>query len=120
MADPGLVHTRVVPAGGNELVVCSKLDDCTVVDNGNSIGLHGGCETVGDDDRRAPFEQHIECVFDFGLGLKVKIRGRFVEDQHSGLGKKSSSQGEELSLAGGQRCASFMHRGVDRLRKSGH
>ena len=74
VAVPGLDHRCVPAARRHQVGVGAELDDLTVVDDGDAVGAHGGGEAVGDEDRRAALEEHIERLPD-GIHTPCHERG---------------------------------------------
>ncbi len=61
---PGVVHQGVAAAEGDKFVVRTQLHDLARIDDGNPVGTASGCKSVGDDDGRSSFEDHVERLLD--------------------------------------------------------
>ena len=66
----------------------SRAPHAAVVDHRDAIGPHGGGEAVGDDDRGASLQHHVESLLD-PCSTEVEVRGRLVEHEHPGRARKA-------------------------------
>ena len=93
------------------------LHDVAVVDDGDGIGVHDRAEAVGDDDRRAAFQNVLQGGLDGGFRLGVEAGGRFVENQHLRIAQDRTRQRDALFLAAGETDAAFADERVVFVRK---
>ena len=52
-----------------------------------------------DDDAGAPTHQHLECLLDEAFRLRIKCRGRLVEDQNRRVGEERTRDCDTLAFA---------------------
>ena len=74
-------------------------DDCSVIDNNDTIKFCDGAQTVGDDDARAVLHQIVECVLDKFLALAIKRTCRFIKYQDRGIFQYRAGNRNALPLA---------------------
>src|SRR5690349_1251229 len=55
-------------------------------------------QTVGDDQRRAPFHQPLDRIADEDFGLRINRAGRFVEYQHARVEGQRAGKADQLLL----------------------
>ncbi len=74
------------------------LDDETVLEHDDQIGVSDRRETVGDDERRPALEQQVQRMLDLPLGADVDGARRLVEDQDPRVGEEGARERDQLSL----------------------
>ena len=62
------------------------LDDVTVLDDENDVGVLNGRKAMGNDKAGATLHEALHGRLDLYLGARVDVGGRLVEDEHRGLG----------------------------------
>ena len=74
------------------------LGDLAVLQNKDEVCILNGGKTVRDDEAGTVLYQFIQRFLDLDLCAGIDIGGRFVEDQHRGIGKHRTGNGDELAL----------------------
>lgn len=82
--------------------VAPPLDDPSLVQDDDLVGLDDGREPVRDDERRAPAYGGREVPLDLLLGGRVERGCRLVEDDQAAVLEHGSREGDTLLLATGQ------------------
>ena len=72
---------------GEQLVVRAALDDLTIFQHHDGVGVADGGETVRDDKGGTVGHQAIHAVLDVPLGARVDRGGRLIEDENRRLGE---------------------------------
>ena len=75
------------------------LDDLSVFEHDDQVGVPNRGETVRDDERRPPGEEEAQRLLDLPLRADVHRRGRLVEDQDARVGEQRPRERDELALA---------------------
>lgn len=75
------------------------LDDVTVVEDDDLVGIADGTEAVGNDEGGASLHDGVHTSLYQLFGTGVDTGGRLVEDQDGGIGNGSTGNGKELALA---------------------
>ena len=88
-----------------------------IVHHRNLIGTTHRCEAVRDDDHRTTGHQLLQCMLDVSFSTRVKIRRRFIENQHSRVDQCGASQCDQLALTCGEPRAAFTNFGVETFRE---
>jgi hypothetical protein len=94
------------------------LDDTTVVEDDDLVGVFHGTEPVGNNKAGAAGEEFLQRMLDEAFGLWVDRAGGLVKDQDSRLGDHGPGNGNHLSLSATQTPAPFPDFGVIALRES--
>ncbi len=95
------VEPGVKAAPADQLLVPAALDDLSLLQHEDLVGLPDRGDALGDDDRRHALAASAEPTPDLALGDRVHGRGRVVEDEDLGLDEERPGQGEPLALAAG-------------------
>ena len=82
----------------DELVVGPTLDDASLFQDHDTVGVLDRGQTVGDDEGGAPFHQRIHSRLHEGFGSGVDGRSSLVQDQYRRISHSCPGNGEELSL----------------------
>ena len=93
------------PPAAEQLRVGAVLDDLSVVEHDDPLGMPHARETMRDQDRRQPARQLEEAVEQLGFGTDVEMRRGLVENEHrraSFDGVHRSRECDPLPLATGQ------------------
>ena len=64
VSDPCVIHLGVAAAKSDKFIVCPQFHNFAGINDGDSVGTASRCETMGDDDSRSSFENHVECLLD--------------------------------------------------------
>ena len=83
----------------------------------DTVGNRHGRESVRDDDGRAVGEERLQSALHEPFTGDVEGRGRFVEDEHGGVGEKRPRKREQLALARREPTAALVDIGVVTLGK---
>ncbi len=105
---PVAVERRVEPSRLHELVVRALLDDLSVLEHDDQVGVADRRESVRDDERGAVGEQQPQGRVDLSFGADVDRRGRLVEDQDSRICQERPRERDELSLAEREAGSAFL------------
>jgi hypothetical protein len=81
--------------------VGALLDDLSLLEYADEVGVADGGESVGDDEGGASFQEAIHVALDHALGFAVQGACRFVEDQHRGFVVERLGDRHALRLAAG-------------------
>lgn len=90
----------------------AALDDVTVVQDEDLVGVGDRAEPVGDDQDGAPARQLGQPVLHGGLRFGVGESGGLVEDQDRGVGEQRAGDAHPLRLPAGQQRVLPHHRAV--------
>ena len=74
------------------------LDDVSVLEHDDQVGVANRREPVGNDECRASCEQRPEAALDPSFGLDVDARRRLVENEKHRLGEKRTGERDQLPL----------------------
>ena len=83
------------------------VDDAAGVHDHDAVGELDGAEAVGDDDGGAALGEFAQGGLDLLLGLGVDLTGGLIEDEDRRVAVNRPGDGQSLSLAAGERRASF-------------
>ena len=75
------------------------LDDVTVVEDDDLVGITDGGEAVGDDEGGAPLHDGVHALLHQLLSAGVDRGGRLVKDEDGGIGDSGTGDGKELALS---------------------
>jgi len=105
----------------DELLVVALLDDLTVLENHNLVGILDGTESVGNDDDglASLVNQLIESSLDLEFRLSVKGRSSFIKENDVRVANESSGNSHSLLLASRETHSSFSYNGVVAFREDG-
>ena len=81
----------------------AALDEFSVMENENQIGVGDGAETMGHCNRGPARDQLAQCGLHFCLDLAVDGTGRFVENEQGRVGGDCAGEGQQLPLANADR-----------------
>ena len=113
----GARELRIETGGRDELGVRAALDDPAFLQHEDQIGAQHGGQPVRDHDRRPAGERALERGLHRGLGIRVEVRGRFVEHHEVGRLQEQPRNGEALLLTAGETVAALADHGVEAVRK---
>ncbi len=77
------------------------LGDLTVLQNEDEVCILNGGKTVRDDKAGSVLHQLTKRFLNLDLRAGVNVRGRFVENEHRGIGEHRAGDGDELALTFG-------------------
>ena len=77
----------------------SLLDDPTLGEDEDTVGVADGGEAVGDDEGGATLHEALEGFVDEALGLAVEGGGGFVEEEDFRICEDGAGNGDALALA---------------------
>src|SRR6476646_11073084 len=83
-------------AAGEKLLVRALLDNLTMVEHDDVVGVDHGGETMGDDERRALARDPLQRVLDLLLSVAVERRGRLVEHEDGRRFEDGAGDGHAL------------------------
>ena len=87
-----------------KLLVLPSLNNLSVFQNDNGVGIAHGGEPVGDDKYRPSLHQLIHTLFNQGLRPGIDAGGGFIQNQHRRVGHRRPGDGQQLPLALGKIC----------------
>ena len=87
---------------GLDVANASLLDEATVVEDEDAVGVPDGREAVRDHERRAARRERLQRAQDRRLGARVDRARRFVEDQERGVREPRAHEADDLALALGE------------------
>ena len=96
----------------------TALNDASVVQHHDSVGVFHSAQPVCDDKHRAARHQRVHAPLYNGLGAGVDGAGRLVQDHHGRVRHRRTGNGQQLSLALGQACAVAAQRRIIALRQA--
>ena len=76
------------------------------------VGARGEAGGVGGDDYRAAMAERHDAVNDPGLGFRIEMRRRFVEEHKPRIAQVNPRQCDSLQLAAGKALAAFAESGL--------
>src|SRR2546423_3932396 len=106
---PVSVERRVQAPLFHQLVMAALLDDLSLLEHDDQVGVANRRQAVGDDECRPSGEEKPERLLDLPLGADVDGRGRLVQDQNSRVGEERASEGDQLALAERESAPAFLH-----------
>jgi hypothetical protein len=74
------------------------LDDSSVLERHNPVGVADGGQPMGDEERGAAFHEPSQRLQQEPLGPRVQGAGRLVQDQDGRIPEKGPGDGQTLSL----------------------
>lgn len=83
----------------NELIMRSALDDASLLEYHDAVGIAHRREPVGDHERRAAAHEAVHAVLHDALRARIDRARCLVEDQHGRIGDRGPSDREKLPLA---------------------
>ena len=92
---------------GHQLVVGAFLDDPTVVEHHDAVGVADGRQAVGDHQRRAAAQRFVERGLHVRLVLVVEVAGGLVEDHDDRVLQQQPGDRQALLLAAAQPVAAL-------------
>src|SRR5581483_1451844 len=104
-----LVKLVVNASLGQELLVRAHLANLAFVHDEDLVSTLDGGEPVGNDERRAAFDEPRQSRTDAELRLSVDARRGLVEDEDLWIVSQRASEGDELFLSGGERAAALVN-----------
>ena len=99
-----------------QLGVRAGLDNFSVVEHHNQIGVQDGRKPVRNANRGAALHQFVERRLHGALGFGVERAGGFVEDENWSVFQNGAGDGEALALAAGKGNAFLADDGVEARR----
>ena len=78
--------------------MAAALDDFTINNDKDLIGIANRAQSVGDHETCATFHKPKHCLLNCFLGASVDATRRFVEDEDGGIGEDGASDCQELTL----------------------
>ena len=93
--------------------VSASFDDIAVVEHHYQVGAYRTTQAMGDQKNRSPFHQALHRFMDQVFRFRIDRRGRFVEDNNSGVLKESAREREPLALSAGNFHSALSDHGVD-------
>jgi hypothetical protein len=97
--------------------VGAELGDPAVLDHGDTIGVMGGEEPVGDRDDRTPLQHRCQRALQMPGSAGVDQRGRLVQHQGVRVSEDEPGQGDLLGLRCGQGAAPGADLGIQTFRE---
>ena len=79
---------------GEQLLVGALLDDASVVEDDDLVGIADGGEAVGNDESGAPLHDAVHAALDELLGTGVDGGGCLVEDKDGWVGNGSTGNSQ--------------------------
>ena len=70
-----------------------------MVNNQNPIRIEDGGQAVGNNKTRTPFHQFGHGLLNQSFSAGIHRTGRFIEDQHGGIGENGPGNGNQLFLS---------------------
>src|SRR6266478_5032623 len=111
-------HRPITSAECHELVVRAELDDPTMLEHADTIGMADRRETMGDQNGRAMPCRGEQAIKDLCFPAHVELRGRLVKQHHAGAhrdGRERSGERDALPLAARQVGAAVVPAGENRV-----
>src|SRR5919107_776286 len=102
LAGLGHVQLLVEALAAHKLVVSALLDQLSVVQDQDEVGVADRGEAVRDHERGAPDHQAFPAVQDDGLRPRVDGRRRLVQDADRGVFQKGPRDADALAFAAGE------------------
>ena len=75
------------------------LNDLTLFEHQNGIGVLNGGQAVGNDKASAIFHQRVHRRLDIDLSARVYVGGRLVKDKDGSVGQHGARNGDQLLLS---------------------
>src|SRR6202008_3436324 len=92
--------------------MCSALNNLSVIENNNHIGILHGRNAMADDDARSVFHDGAKTFQNFFLRIGIDGGERVVEDQDFRVPYDGAGDACPLFLSSGKRDASFADHGL--------
>lgn len=96
------VQLRVGTVAKEQFVVGSLLDNLTVAQHDDAVGVTHRRKAVGNDERSATGKKLLQGMLDRSLGLSVHGTGGFVQDKEPRSGDHRPREREQLALTGAE------------------
>ena len=93
------IEMRVKPGGVEKVIMASRFDDATAVENGDEIDVSNAREPVRDDEGCPPSGQLVKVLFDRLLGFRIQSARRLVKEDNRWTPVQSTGDGDALGLA---------------------
>jgi len=90
----------------------SRFPDPAIGQNEDSVGAPNGGQTVGDDNRRTPFHQVLQCLLNQRFRFGIQRRGCFIQNQDRRIFQQCPRDRDALALASGEPQAAFADSGA--------
>ncbi len=94
----------------------SALDDPSLLDDQDQIGMAHRGKTVRDHQSRTARQCHVQGLLDSSFRAAVQMGGRFVQHQQSGLVQEQSRDRQTLFLPAGKTVTPIAHDSAQALR----
>src|SRR5215467_575529 len=96
------VERRVAPALAQQLVVASRFNDRSILDDEDAISIDDGMQAVRDHDRRSPLTEVLDRALNLPLGFGIERSRRLVEQDDRRVLEQGACNGDALALAAGE------------------
>src|SRR5437868_2567919 len=93
------VEAGVDAAPRDEVLVATLLDEASVVEDEDAVGVADGREAVRDDEGRLARRERVQRPHEERLGAGVHRARGLVEDQDRGLAEPRAHEADDLALA---------------------
>ena len=95
---------RINTLGSDKLGVRTRLDDFSMVENENAMGIDHTGKPVRDNQCGPPFHEPVQSLLYEHLVLGINAGERLVEHENRGVIEKGAGDGETLPFAAGEAC----------------
>src|SRR5262249_59971612 len=95
------VERRVAPTLAQQLVVTTRFDDRSVLDDEDAVSIDDGVQAMCDHDRRSPLAEVLDRALNLTLGLRIERSRRLVEQDDRRVLEQCACDGNALALAAG-------------------
>ena len=110
-------EAAVEPVNSHQLVMGALLNDLTVIDNKNLVGMAHSFQPVSNHNDRLIVGQFCNGLHQLLLVLRVHVGGGFVQNDDRRILHDGPGNGDALALAAGKRAACLADDGVKALRQ---
>lgn len=93
------VETRVWTASRQQRLVAARLDDASVIDDEDLVGVSDRRKPVSDDDRRPAFREPAESFLQGPLGGRVHSACRLIQYEDRRIGEECPDVADHLAFA---------------------
>lgn len=104
-----MIQGRIRAVRFKQALVRALLDDFSMVDDQNHVGLTDGRKPVRNDERGCALHQRVRRLLNQHFGFRVHGAGGLVEHENLRLGDHRAGEGNELFFARGELVAALAH-----------
>ena len=113
IAELQVVQRRILAVARQQFGMGTALDDMTLVEHDNLIGVFDGRQAMRDHDRGAILHQPRQRILDQALGFRIQRAGGFVQHQDRRILQKCAGHRDALALATRKQRTALAHPAVD-------